>query len=683
MEGEMNIGELGKSQPMVSVQPKFQWIKINQGLLLSVGFFVLLMLVTAVINGRLPSYFGVSMLIASAATLALAAIGQTVVVIGGGLDLSVGAVVSFTQVVLAVFLSQWNLSPLTMLALTIIVGMLIGAINGFFVAVIKLQPIIVTLATMFTLQGATLLILPQPGGVVPDSLMSVLLDDTVMDWIPGPVTVLVIALVIWGVIKQTALGTSIFAVGSDQQSASLVGMNVRRGVWSSYIIAGGFYGAAGAFIAAQSGAADPLIGQPLLVSTLTAVMLGGTLLSGGRGTTIGSVFGALTVISMVNLLLAFGAPDYLSSAIQALILLLAVIINRPKMAKSVSEIRRFTLSLQQLFKSNDVKFDEQTTTKPRFHFPAAKDILSKSEAKYVIPAWIGFVLLVAISIGYYGESFHFIKYADRLLILTSFLGVLVLGQGVVVMSGGFDLSVGWSVTLCGVIGAMLMQGSDSSLLYAIPIVLAAGALIGLANGLLVSVVRISPIVATLAVAGILQSLVMFISGGTPSGNAAPLLKWFVNSKIGGYFSPISIAIFVFLIFSVLLLKCTPFARRLIATGSNANAAFLCGVNVRNVTVWCYVISGICGGLAGLLLIGFLGRSSLSLGGDYLLPTVAAVAIGGTLITGGRGHFLGMFGGALALTALQILLSGTPLPPAVRDILLGLAVLLAVISLREK
>lgn len=680
MNSEMNFGEIAPIGGSKRITPKFDWLKVNQGLILSIAFFLCLLAVVSIVNGRLPSYFGMSMLIASSTTLALAAIGQSVIVIGGGLDLSVGAIVSFSQAVLAVYVTQFDLPPVVLVAIAIGIGMAAGAINGFFIAVVKLQPIIVTLATMFTLQGVTLLILPQPGGMVPDDMIGMLLDDTVMDVIPGPVTVIMLALLVWTVIKNTPLGTSIFAAGSDHQSASLAGIKVKRGVWMSYAIGGGFYGAAGAFAAAQSGAADPLIGSPLLVSSLTAVMLGGTLLGGGRGTALGSVFGALTVISMVNLLLAFGAPDYLSSGIQALILLLAVIVNRPAAKKSESEIRRFLLSFKNF---GPVSANGSNSGNHAFKFPGFSTLVPSKDRKFILPAWVGFVGLVIFTMIYYGDAFDAMRYTDRLLVLTAFLAILVLGQGVVIVSGGFDLSVGWSVTTCGVIAAMLMQGSDLALVWTVPIVLLIGATIGLANGLMVAVLRLSPIVATLALGGLLQSLVMFISGGTPSGNAAPLLKWFINGKVFGVLSPISIGIFAFVIFGVILMTCTPYARRLLATGTNAKAAFLCGVNVRSVTIMCYVISGLCGALAGMLLTGFLGRASLSLGDSYLLPTVAAAAIGGTLITGGRGHFLGMFGGALALTALQVLLSGTSLPSAVRDIMLGLAVLFAVISLREK
>lgn len=651
----------------------------HRGLILSILFFFALMLTIALVNGRPPTYFGTSALISSAAMLALAAIGQTVVVIGGGLDLSAGAIVSFTQAVLVVYLADLGLHPALLVLLAVGVGMVCGAVNGFFVAYVGLQPIIVTLSTMFALRGLTLLVLPSPGGVVPENLMVLLLDDTIKGVLPGPVAVLAVALLVWGALRNSPLGTAIFAAGSDRAAATMAGLPVRSAVWSTYVIAGGFYGVAGAFIAALSGAGDPLVGNPLLVSTLTAVMLGGTILGGGRGTALGSVFGALTLILMVNFLLAVGVPDYFSAGIEALVLLLAVVINRPALAAGQSEWHRLLLAMQSW---RNGRSSGQARRGTKFRLPALATLVPPDSRRFALPAWIGLVILSVLAAVYYGESFDLLRYLDRLLLLGAFLAVLALGQGAVIMSGGFDLSMGVCITFCGVVAAMLMQGSDIALIWALPLVLGIGAVIGLANGLLVAVVGLSPIVATLAVGGLLESLRMYVSGGTPSGDASPVLRWIVTGNVMGV-TPLAVLVFGFALAGTVLLSVTPFARRLIAVGSSARVALLNGVAVRKVLLASYALCGACSALAGLLLTGFLGRASMTMGDNYLLPTVAAVAVGGTLITGGRGSYVGMFGGALALTSLQILLSGTELPPAVRDIALGLAVMLAVVTLREK
>ncbi len=129
-----------------------------------------------------------------------------------------------------------------------------------------------------------------------------------------------------------------------------------------------------------------------------------------------------------------------------------------------------------------------------------------------------------------------------------------------------------------------------------------------------------------------------------------------------------------------------------ATGSGASSAGgiagqrvaeLSGIGVDTTLVLVYVLSGFCAALVGSLLTGFSGQASLGMGDEYLLPSIAVVVIGGALITGGRGHYLGMLGGVLLVTSLQTLLAGTTLPYATRAILFGLVVLGAVIALRER
>ena len=148
-------------------------------------------------------------------------------------------------------------------------------------------------------------------------------------------------------------------------------------------------------------------------------------------------------------------------------------------------------------------------------------------------------------------------------------------------------------------------------------------------------------------------------------------------------TPVVPAMALFAVLAVLLLSHTAFGRRVYAVGNSVRAARLAGVPVGRTLVCAYVLSGLCAALAGILLTGFSGQASLGMGDDYLLPSIAAVVVGGGLITGGRGHYLGMLAGVLLLTALQTLLAGSNLPYATRAILYGLVVLGAVIRLRER
>ena len=133
----------------------------------------------------------------------------------------------------------------------------------------------------------------------------------------------------------------------------------------------------------------------------------------------------------------------------------------------------------------------------------------------------------------------------------------------------------------------------------------------------------------------------------------------------------------------MLLGRTTFGRRVYAVGNSVRVAYLSGVNVSGTLIDAYVLSGLCSALVGVLLAGFNGQASLGMGDQYLLPSIAVVVVGGTLITGGRGHYLGMLGGVLLLTALQTLLAGSTLPFAVRGIVYGLVLLGAVVMLRDR
>ena len=266
--------------------------------------------------------------------------------------------------------------------------------------------------------------------------------------------------------------------------------------------------------------------------------------------------------------------------------------------------------------------------------------------------------------------------------LSSFLAILALGQGAVILTGGLDLSLPWTIGLSGILFAGMTQGMDAAMPGALAAVLLVGGLIGLVNGLAVAALGLSPIVATLAVNGILQGLALLYSGGTPAGFAPPLLRGFMTGQVLGV-TPVVPAMALFAVLAVLLLSHTAFGRRVYAVGNSVRAARLAGVPVGRTLVCAYVLSGLCAALAGILLTGFSGQASLGMGDDYLLPSIAAVVVGGGLITGGRGHYLGMLAGVLLLTALQTLLAGSNLPYATRAILYGLVVLGAVIALRER
>jgi ribose transport system permease protein len=274
------------------------------------------------------------------------------------------------------------------------------------------------------------------------------------------------------------------------------------------------------------------------------------------------------------------------------------------------------------------------------------------------------------------------NYLNSLLTLSVFLAVLGLGQSLVIMTGGFDLSIAQIISFSGVLLSGLTLGSNLSAAWVVPVVLLVGAAIGALNGFGIVLFGISPIIMTMAMDGIVHGALLIYTGGKIVGAVPPALIWFVKGHILG-FSPMVIFLILWVIAGTFLLTRTPFGRWILAIGNSKKVARLSGVRVGSTLLAVYAFSGLCSALAGILLAGFTNIANLSMGKSYLLPTIAVVFVGGTLGTGGRGHYLGVFGGAVLLTAMSTLISGTMIPIAARDVIVGILVLAAVLTIREK
>ncbi|MGB3830461.1 MAG: ABC transporter permease [Mesorhizobium sp.] len=663
----------------------------NRGLAAIVVIFLLALVLVNVISPAPMGYFDFSSLANGGAPLALAAIGQTIVVLCGGFDLSAGATISLVNVTVASLPQGTLAAQIGVVLLGLLVGGLVGAFNGFFVAYFRLQSIVVTLSTMFLVHGVTLLIMPDPGGAVAPEITSFFSGSAIPGILPSSVLVIAAGLLVWRYLKSLRFGTALYAVGSDADAARSTGLSVPWTRFWAFTIAGLFYGSAGVFISAQTGAADPLVGDPILLQTFTAVVLGGTSLAGGRGGALGSVLGAYTLMIMVNILLSLDVSAYYSTVAEGLVLVVAAMAGA---LGPSSPLRSYlnTLSLRLKAWRNGTSASKQGLAVPLAPTAdSAADVgwnvswLARHSdlVRIVLPAYLAFVLVVvATQLVYGGDTVFSWKYYNSLIVLGSFLAILALGQGTVILSGGLDLSIAWTVAFCGILTAGLINGSNATSVWVIPLVLAIGAFIGFLNGAGVAVLGLPPIVVTLAMNGILQGAALVFSDGTPSGFTSPGLRWLMTGKVLGV-TPVVFLVIAFVLLGVGLLGKTVFSRWVYALGNSPRAAYLAGVNVRATTIAVYMVSGICSALVGILLTGFGGQASLGMGDTYLLPSIAVVIIGGTLITGGRGHYVGMIGGVLLLTALQTLLAGTTLPSASRDIIFGLVVLTAVLALREK
>jgi ribose transport system permease protein len=304
----------------------------------------------------------------------------------------------------------------------------------------------------------------------------------------------------------------------------------------------------------------------------------------------------------------------------------------------------------------------------------------RDNLKLAIPAYSAFIVVAIATALYFGGLGP--SYLKSLILLSTFLGILAFGQAATVLSGGMDLSIPWTITLCAAMFSGLVAGLDVNLWWSVPVVLACGLAIGIINGVGIAIVGLPPIVMTLSANGILQGIALYYTGGSPQGFAPPALRWFISGTLFGVPAVIwSFAIFI--VAAVLLLSRTYLGRRIYAIGNNVRASHLSGINVQSTQIAAYAISGFCAALVGILLVGFNGAANLGMGDEYLLPSIAVVVAGGVLITGGRGHYLGVLGGVLLLIALQILIGGTTLPDSVRGIIFGFVMLGALMALQQR
>lgn len=657
------------------------------------------MVVTWIALSSAPvTMYDVGSVISSATTLALAAMGQTIVVLSGGLDLSASAVLSLANVLSVHFVQGSPIEQWAGAALVVAIGGAIGFVNGAIIAWLRLQSIVVTLATMFMVQGLTMLIQDKPGGSVGDQFSAFFTSDLVPDNLPMSAGVLITVLLIWLVIKRTRFGIGMYAIGSDSDSAFASGVPVARYRVMAFTLAGMFYAAAGVYASAQMGSADPLVGAPLMLPMFTAVVLGGTALSAGRGGPAGTVLAAMTLMITVNILLVLNVSAFVTTIAESAILILAVLGSSIGRQSAVHQFVRHVTQWLKALRTGTRARDDQDPRRVSFEVADAQPIANvelngrpihdwvernREWVKYVAPSYVLFVAVVAATAAVYGPGvLGSAIFYDGLLTLTLFLAILGLGQGTVVMTGGLDLSVPWLITMSGVLLTGLTNGANDAALWAVPLVLGIGILVGMFNGLGVVVLGLPPIVVTLAANGFLQGLTLIYCNGSPQGWTPQIVSAFTQLHVG----PLSLAAWsapAFLLLAFFVMHRTPFGRRLRAVGNSQVAANLSGVRVGATLVAAYSLSGFCSALVGVLLAGFSSQAFLGMGDPYLLPSIAVVVVGGALITGGRGHYLGVFGGALLLTALGTFLAGTTVPPAVRDIINGLVVLAAVITLRDR
>ena len=285
--------------------------------------------ILAVVNTALqPSFVEGSVLRSNLTTflpLVLVAVGQTYVVLAGDIDLSVGSTVALGNVVTVSVIAAAGADTgaiLLGMAAGVATGVAAGLLNGFLVAFVRLQPIVTTFATGIVLGGAAIWVLPQAGLPVPDGYWMGYAGEVF--GVPSVVWILVAALVAVALLSRSVFVAHLLAVGGNRTGAFQTGLPLRRIRVSAYVLSGLFSALAALCLTGETASGDPLLGASLALSSISAVVLGGTALSGGQGGALGSVLGAFVLGLIGNVIFFAGLPFEYQTLVQGLIVLLAL-----------------------------------------------------------------------------------------------------------------------------------------------------------------------------------------------------------------------------------------------------------------------------------------------------------------------------------------------------------------------
>jgi ribose transport system permease protein len=285
-----------------------------------------------------------------------------------------------------------------------------------------------------------------------------------------------------------------------------------------------------------------------------------------------------------------------------------------------------------------------------------------------------FILFLAVSL--YSPGFANPAHVATLITLASFIGIVAIGQTLVIVGGGIDLSVPWILNSAAILVTALAHGQNLPLVWIVPLILLFGCTVGVINGIGIALLRVPPIVMTMSVNVITQGLLLIVTRGFPPPLAPKTLTFIAAGKLG----PVPVMLLVWVVLAVILVvieRRTTFGRFLYAVGSNRTVAALSGVPIVRTTITAYALSGTTAALAGILLCGYSRQAYLGMGDPYLFTSIAAVAIGGASILGGTGSYLGTIAGALVLTILTGVLPIFRLDIGALRIIYGLVILVTV------
>ena len=476
----------------------------NQGAVFAAALFAVLFVGFLILHPR-----GLSIMVTTPAAnqglaLAFAAMAQTLPVLTGGLDLSVGSVLALSNCVASHLVSGSTAQIVGGIAVTLLAGAACGFFNGVVVVAGRIQPIIATLATGAIFTGIAYLLRPIPGGSIDEDLGDLLTNET-FGVIPTSLLLLAgVLLVVWVPFRNSVLGRGGYAAGSSEAAAFLSGVRVGRSRLAAYTLAGLLAACGGLFLALQTLSGDAQVGADYTLKSIAAVVIGGTSLLGGSGGVMGSIFGAYALRAISGLLLFAGVSPLAQPLFEGVVLMVAIGLGAIRILANRNRLE--LLSAQETARSD----------------PSRPLIRGLDNSVLVAVGAIVVVLLIG---SYYLPAFLSPAYLVLQLRIAAFLGIVAAGQMVVILLGHIDLSIPWTMTVTAMTATTLAGMGDPWVGLAIPLALAVGMAIGLFNGFGVAYLRLPSMILTLATNAVLLGLAVIYTGGfAPQTKASPLMR---------------------------------------------------------------------------------------------------------------------------------------------------------------
>lgn len=268
-----------------------------------------------------------------------------------------------------------------------------------------------------------------------------------------------------------------------------------------------------------------------------------------------------------------------------------------------------------------------------------------------INSYMVYILLVVMLLlaQLYSPGYLSVTHMLGVFRLASFMGIAAIAQTIAILSGGIDLSIPTTISFSYILAAEVMMGDDANIGKALIVILVLGVIVGMINGAGVCLMNIPPFIMTLGVSTVTKGVYMIYTKGAPKGRTAPLISTISNRNFMGIIPYIVIVWIIFAIITIVVLRKTPYGRKIYSVGSNARAAQFSGTNSYGIIFSVYIVAAVVAAITGFFLIGYTGESYLNAGASYDTQVIAAVIIGGTSITGGKGGYLGSAAGALMMT----------------------------------